>query len=266
MSYEAELKRGMMDAHIHLDRYDKSEQKTIIDYLEQPSSELHGVITVSMDLASSINNLKLAETHSGIYPAFGYHPEQELPSDDALQELFSYMEINKEKMVAVGEVGLPYYVRDKEPALQLEPYIELLDAFIDRAKAWDKPIILHAVYEDAATVCDLLEKHSVEKAHFHWFKGPSSTIERMIDNGYYVSVTPDCVYEVEIQKLITRYPIKRLMIETDGPWPFSGPFENSMTHPNMMHHSVLTIARLKEMDLNAVYRQLYDNTKGFYLN
>ena len=96
-------------------------------------------------------------------------------------------------------------------------------------------------------------------------KESQSTVERMIRNGYYVSVTPDCVYEQEIQMLIEQYPIERLMVETDGPWPFSGPFEKEMTHPSMMHQSIATIASLKKMDLRDVYEQIYDNTKRFYL-
>jgi TatD DNase family protein len=265
MNFEVDEKLTLIDAHIHLDQYGKSEQRAIIDYLEHPSSALKGLISVSMDLVSSINTMKLAETHSGIHPAFGYHPEQEPPSDDVLQELFTFMQINKDQMVAIGEVGLPYYLKEKNPALQLEPYIEALEAFIGKAKTWNKPIVLHAVYEDAETVCDMLEKNSVNKAHFHWFKGAHSTVERMIRNGYYVSVTPDCVYEQEIQTLIEQYPIERLMVETDGPWPFSGPFENEMTHPSMMHQSISKIASLKKMDSRDVYRHMYDNTKRFYL-
>jgi TatD DNase family protein len=265
MNYEVDDKHSIIDAHIHLDQYDNSEQRTIIDYLERPSSALKGLISVSMDLVSSINNLKLAEIHSGIYPAFGYHPEQEPPSDEVLQELFSFMQRNKDQMVAIGEVGLPYYLKEKNPALQLEPYIEVLEAFIGKAKTWNKPLVLHAVYKDAETVCEMLEKHSVSKAHFHWFKGAQSTVERMIRNGYYVSVTPDCVYEQEIQMLIEQYPIERLMVETDGPWPFSGPFENEMTHPSMMHQSISMIASLKKMESRDVYRHIYANTNRFYL-
>ncbi|WP_203246382.1 TatD family hydrolase [Sporosarcina beigongshangi] len=265
MSYEENNQLPIIDSHIHLDQYDIAGQRAIIDDLEHPSSTLNGLINVSMDLASSINNLKLAEAHCGIHPAFGYHPEQGPPSDADLQELFSFMDIHKERMVAIGEVGLPYYLKEKNPDLQLEPYEEALEAFIRQANIWNKPIVLHAVYEDADIVCDLLERHSVTQAHFHWFKGAPSTIERMMRNGYYVSVTPDCVYEPEIQRLIEQYPIERLLVETDGPWPFTGPFEHTMTHPTMMHHSIAKIASLKKMEHHDVYRQVYDNTKRLYL-
>lgn len=137
-------------------------------------------------------------------------------------------------------------MKEKNPNLQLAPYKEALEAFICQANIWNKPIVLHAVYEDADIVCDMLEQYSVTRAHFHWFKGAPSTIERMMRNGYYVSVTPDCMYEPEIQRLIEQYPIERLLVETDGPWPFSGPFDNRMTHPNMMHYSIDKIASVKK--------------------
>ena len=265
MNYEEVNQLPIIDAHIHLDQYSTAGQSTIIDDLERSSCDLKGLISVSTNLSSSFSNLKLAESHPGIHPAFGYHPEQEPPSDIVLQELFSFMHIHKDQMVAIGEVGLPYYLKKKYPDLQLEPYKEALEAFIRHAKKWNKPIALHAVYEDAEFVCDLLERHSVSQAHFHWFKGASPTVERMMRNGYYVSVTPDCIYEQEIHNLIEQYPIERLLVETDGPWPFNGPFENTMTHPDMMHHSIAKIASVKKMELPYVYRQIYDNTTRFYL-
>lgn len=105
---------------------------------------------------------------------------------------------------------------------------------------------MHAVYDDAPMACDLLEKHSIEKVHFHWFKGDGKTIERMIANGYFISVTPDVVYEQEIQQIVNAYPLERIMIETDGPWPFEGPFKGKMTHPAMMAESVKQIAKIKK--------------------
>lgn len=72
--------------------------------------------------------------------------------------------------------------------------IDILDLFIQKAVELDKPVALHAIYDDAPVVCDLLEKHSAAKAHFHWFKGDRKTAERMVGNGYFVSVTPDVLY------------------------------------------------------------------------
>ena len=36
-----------------------------------------------------------------------------------------------------------------------------------------------------------------------------------------------------------------MMVETDGPWPFEGPFQDKLTHPSMIHHSIQTITNIK---------------------
>ncbi|MGF6950245.1 TatD DNase family protein [Neobacillus sp. B4I6] len=250
---------NMIDAHIHLDRYQDEEIKRIV----LDSAHIEALISVSFHLDSSKRNLLLSQKYQKVKPAFGYHPEQTLPSENELNVLLNWMDDHRDEMIAVGEVGLPYYLR-QEQGISIAPYLEVIEAFISKAKIWDKPIVLHAVYDDAPLVCDLLEKYSVSKAHFHWFKGDQKTIDRMIRNGYHISITPDVVYEQEIQQLVNVYPLELMMVETDGPWPFEGPFAGKMTHPNMMEESIRKIALLKKLSAAEVSDVLHQNTKGFY--
>jgi TatD DNase family protein len=251
----------IIDSHIHLDRY---ADQDIADICSIP--ELDSIVTVSWDLSSCKKNLLLAERFSKVKPAFGYHPEQAIPPEAELAALISWMEDHKENMIAIGEVGLPYYLRQEQGASfpGLEPYLELLELFVRKAKQWQLPIILHSIYEDADAVCSLLEKYSVEKAHFHWFKGSALVAERMAANGYFISVTPDVMYEGEIQSLVEAYPIGQLMAETDGPWLFEGPFHKQMTSPRMIHRSAAKIAEIKELALREVYKLLLTNARDFY--
>ncbi|WP_267894852.1 TatD family hydrolase [Lentibacillus sp. Marseille-P4043] len=252
----------VIDAHIHLDMYGVPDRNRLLKELKH--HHVAALIAVSCHLQSAEMNLEFSRIDKRIKPAFGYHPEQELPSDLMLDEIIAFMQRNQEEMVAVGEVGLPYYSRQKNPNLQVDLYLEILELFIQQAVTLDKPIVLHAVYDDAPLVCDLLEKHSVKKAHFHWFKGDYKTIERMQQNGYYISITPDVLYEREIQQLVKHYPLSNMMVETDGPWRFKGPFMGEKTHPKMIHQSVAKIAELKGLNVEEVYCRLYENTSQFY--
>lgn len=254
--------RRLIDAHIHLDKYPKTEQQLIMKEMDRAGVE--SLITVSYDLASAKENLKLHRERNNIKAAFGFHPEQKVLNDEAMQELLAFIELHHQEMIAIGEVGLPYYTRKENPDLRIEPYLEILEQFIILAKQYEKPIVLHAIYEDAGVVCDLLEKHAIKNAHFHWFKGDTLTIGRMIRNGYFISITPDVLYEEEIQQLVKQYPLAQMMVETDGPWPFTGPFEGKMTHPQMIHQSIEVIASIKGLEIADVYVQLIRNTKQFY--
>jgi TatD DNase family protein len=251
-----------MDAHIHLDMYDAAEREMIFRDCEDEGVD--ALIAVSFHLESARENLRHARDNRVVKACFGYHPEQAIPNEEEVAELFAFMDQHREYLVAVGEVGLPYYLRQDQPEIPLQPYVQLLEKFVKYAARYDLPIVLHAVYDDGPIVCDLLEKHSVTKAHFHWFKGDEETVERMVKNGYFISITPDVLYEKEIQELVKSYPLSQMMVETDGPWQFEGPFKGQMTHPRMIHQSVGKIAELKQVNLTEVYLKLHQNTKEFF--
>ncbi|MGG3451101.1 TatD family hydrolase [Domibacillus aminovorans] len=256
------MEHSIIDAHIHLDLYSADERVIILRDMEK--YRVKALISVSQHLSSAKANLKLSQEDPRIRPAFGFHPEQALPAEKELAELQLFIEKYHSHMAAVGEVGLPYYLRKKDPRIPIEPYIEILELFILQAAALNKPIALHAIYEDAPIVCTLLEKYSITKAHFHWFKGDQKTMEQMTSNGYFVSITPDVLYEQKTQQLVKQYPLSHMMVETDGPWPFEGPFKKKMTHPQMIHHTIEKIASVKKMEAQEVYDILYENTKQVY--
>lgn len=253
----------MIDAHIHLDQYEDH----ILAGLEDQGIE--ALIAVSMNLASSKRTRELAAGYPGLVkPAYGFHPEQPLLAEEELDALLEWITIHAENMAAVGEIGLPYYNRAEAAARgeawNQEPYLRLLDRLLGLAARLDKPVVLHAVYDDAWTVCDLLEQHRITRAHFHWFKGPEATIARMIRQGYYISFTPDILYEPEIQELARRYPPELVMAETDGPWPFEGPFAGHTTHPAMIHDVAAAWGALHGYTLAEAQAKLTANTVRFY--
>ncbi|QNK54667.1 TatD family hydrolase [Paenibacillus sp. PAMC21692] len=259
----------VVDAHLHVDLYPSEEQEELL--AEAFSQGVETVVAVSMDLASSIRTREMAFRHRGrVHPAYGFHPEQEAPSELEREELLTWIRERHAagEAFAIGEVGLPYYKRTEaeeagEP-FDETPYLLLLESFVALAAELDRPIVLHAVYEDADKACSLLERYGVRKAHFHWFKGSPDTMRRMAEAGYYISVTPDIAYEDEIVEVVRRYPVELMMAETDGPWPFEGPFSGRATVPEMARESVLGIARVKGIAPEEAARGLFLQSMKFY--
>ena len=86
----------------------------------------------------------------------------------------------------------------------------------------------------------------------------------MKENGYYISITPEVVYKEKIQQIVQHFPKEQLMVESDGPWPFEGPYIGISTTPVMMMESIRTIAKIKKLSLNEVSEKLFQNTLLFY--
>lgn len=259
----------MIDAHIHLEQYDLETIEQIVK--ELPEKGIEALLAVSMNLDSCIRTEGLAARFPGIVrPAYGFHPEQPLPETNELNKLLEWIESRADArhFTAVGEIGLPYYswaeAFERGEDFDMEPYIKLLDTLLGLASRLAKPVVLHAVYEDALIACDLLEKHEIQRAHFHWFKGPEEAIRRMIASGYYISFTPDILYEPEIQEIARLYPPELVMAETDGPWPFEGPFAGHPTHPSMIREVAAAWGKLHGYSLDQAENILTTNTVKFY--
>ncbi|WP_243525473.1 TatD family hydrolase [Bacillus pseudomycoides] len=248
-----------IDSHIHLDQYKNTERMKLIDDVKR-SSEIAGLIAVSMNYRSCQQTLSLAKHHPFVHSALGFHPEQMINKKEC-EEIYKLIEANVEQLVAIGEVGLPYYLRQEKKDIMVGPYIEILEKFVALAKRYELPIVLHAVYEDADIVCNLLEQYKVSRAHFHWFKGSKETMERMIQNGYYISITPDILQKEKIRKIVSFYPLDYMMVETDGPWEFQA---GIMTHPCMIEDVLKEISLIKNISIDKVAEQIYQNTVQFY--
>jgi TatD DNase family protein len=250
----------LFDAHIHLEQYAEEEAAAFCR-----DSRVAGLIAVSVDLASSRRTLALKRRFpQKVFAACGFHPEQN-PAD--IGPLVEWIRRYAAEIDAIGEIGLPYYLRKKAresgQPFDEESYLHILRTMLRLAKELKKPVILHAVYEDTARVCDLLEEFEIKKAHFHWIKTDSATLKRMARAGYLVSFTPEIVYREKTARIAASYPLSLIMAETDGPWPFAGPFSGMRTTPSLLQAVIDRIAALRKLDNDQVAEQLLQNTVRF---
>jgi TatD DNase family protein len=242
----------MIDAHIHLDQY-KDIENQINRWMQ---AGIKKIVAVSTDLDSSYKTLNWKRKFPDfIIAAIGFHPEQDLPCRQDLMEWKQLLHTEQHLISAIGEVGLPYYSL-QERAKPIEHYIEFLSNMVLLAKDKDLPIVLHAVHEHAEIVFNLLIKNEVKKAHFHWLKATTELVTKIINNDYYISVTPEVVYRDRDQHLVTHIPKQQLLLETDGPWPFNGPFNQRQTSPLFLNEVVPVIAKLK----NETFAEIVDVT------
>ena len=256
------MNKNVIDSHIHLDMYEEEERICILDELE--INDITAVVAVSNDFASSVKQLEFSRSDSRIKPAIGYHPEQALPTEEELSSILQLIDKNADCLTAIGEVGLQYYLRQDETGLDITSYVDMLECFIRKAAELDLPIALHAVYEDASIVCEMLERYAISKAHFHWFKGDDGIIQRIVSNGYIISVTPEVTYREKIRHIVKQVPLTQLMVETDGPWPFEHSFKGKVTHPSMLHESINSIAEIQGVTIEEAYKEIYKTTQQFY--
>jgi len=251
----------MIDAHIHLDQYHNID-KQVESWM---NAGITHIVAVSTDLASSYQTLEYKKRYpTFISCAIGFHPEQELPNSTDLVEWQTLLKKERHLISAIGEVGLPYYTLKQRKQTNLAAYIEFLEEMIKISVEQTLPIALHAVHEHADIVVDMLVKHHVKQAHFHWLKAKSETLAKIIQNQYFVSVTPEVVYRKRDQELVKKIPKELLLLETDGPWPFSDIFDGRETTPLFLKEMLPVLSKLLNEDVNAIRTNTSTNACEFY--
>jgi TatD DNase family protein len=249
----------MIDAHIHLDQYPNIET----EISKWKEAGIKGVVAVSTDLRSSYRTLELKlKFPNFVYAAVGFHPEQPLPPETDWNEWLSLVKTQRHLLSAIGEVGLPYYNKRLSPSFPR--YLEFLEKVAEVANIYDLPIVLHAVHEHAQLALTIIQKYNIRSAHFHWLKATPSVVRQIIQSGYYISVTPEVCYRERDQHLLSHVPLNQLLIETDGPWPFTGPFANKKTSPLFLFESAKCVAQFYKMDVRSVQKATIDNTLKLY--
>lgn len=255
----------MIDCHIHLDQYNI---ETLSQDIEKwGEAGVKGVIAVSNNLKSSYQILELKQKYPYfIYAGLGFHPESPLPTDMEFEEWYRLLKLEKHHISLIGEVGIPHYNQDNLTRENFRKSIELFEKCLMIGKSIDLPVSLHAVHDKTTIALDLLQKFQIKNAHFHWLKAPKDVVKEIVAHQYFISVTPEICYRKRDQQLVSQIPLHLLMIETDGPWSFLGPFQEAETTPLLLPEIISTLSSLKNKAERDLKKILFHNTKRFLLD
>jgi TatD DNase family protein len=175
----------------------------------------------------AVNNFQavreLAHQNGDVY-ALGIHPlyvAQSVDADLATLDAELTLRLDDPRLVAVGEIGLDFFV----PELQLSPLREKQEMFYRAqlllARRHGLPVILHV-----RRSADRLLKHLRELAPpggwhgiAHAFNGSAQQAQAFIDLGLKLGFGGAMSFEAarQIRQLATELPLQALVLETDAP-------------------------------------------------
>ena len=162
----------------------------------------------------------LAHRHGDAY-ALGIHPLY-VPQaeDDDLQALDDALRAAKDdpRLVAVGEIGLDYFVPALcEPALR-ERQWAFYTAQLQLARQHGLPVILH-VRRSADMLLKGLRQVGVSGGLAHAFNGSLQQAQAFIGLGFALGFGGAMTYEraTQLRALATTLPAQALVLETDAP-------------------------------------------------
>lgn len=253
----------MIDSHIHLDADQYADVAGLIKRARDAG--VGAAVVPGITPASNRRVLEMAGEHPGfVHAAVGFHPERFELTDDDAEATLALIRSRRDSICAVGEVGLPYYGNGARKAEVVARVRTILARFAELAAKLDLALILHCPHETAREALAILQQAEVRRAVFHWHKSDEATTRAIIAAGYFISITPEVVYRERDQALAKMVPLANLMVETDGPWPYRGPFAGRMTEPAMVADAVAAIASIKRVATEYVAEAATSNTKSLF--
>lgn len=225
--------------------------------------DVWGVVAVGCDPLTNEQTLAAARTMpKAIWACLGFHPDWPQLTNEDLDQVEGQVREHRGRIVALGEVGLPWYSLEGAPdaTRRVAEGRAHLDRLLAVAARWDLPVVLHAPHGAAASALAALRQHGIEQAVFHWHKAPEEVTRAIVDAGYFVSVTPEVVYRERDRQMVEAVPLESLVVESDGPWAYQGEFEGLPSGPWLVSRVAEEIAKLKRLPVDDVMFRLSENT------
>jgi TatD DNase family protein len=251
----------IVDSHCHLHDPAFGDLREMLT--RAVAHDVWGIVAVGCDPATNERTLDAAARHpKAIWACLGYHPEWVHLDAEALEQVAAQVAAHHSRIVAVGEIGLPWYKLEGAPdAAELKARgRERLGRLLDLARRYDLPVVLHAPHDAAREALELLTANGIERAMFHWHKAPREVTRAIVEAGYHVSVTPEVVYRQRDREMVEEVPLESLLVETDSPWPYQNEFSGLKTEPWMASRVAEEVAKLKRLPLDEAMFQLSANT------
>ncbi len=207
----------MIDTHCHLDarEFDTDRDAVVAAAREAGVTTL---ILPSVEVSGFPAVRACCQRYPGCHPAYGIHPLYVgAAREDDLYTLRQWLrdEISGEHPpVAVGEIGLDFFVPGHDASRQEQFFIEQLQI----AAEFNLPVLLH-VRRAVVQVLKCLRHSKVRRGIAHAFNGSRQQAQAFIDLGFKLGFGGAMTWPraTRIRQLATELPLKSIVLETDAP-------------------------------------------------
>lgn len=202
----------MIDTHCHLDAAEFDGDRAAVHDAARRAGVTR-IVVPGVAVNAFAKQKTVLETCPGCVAAWGIHPlyVDHMRADD-LEHLRHWLAT--ERPVAVGEIGLDFYVNGTDVARQTAVFV----AQLKLAREFDLPVILH-VRRAVDAVLRELRRIRVRGGIAHAFNGSRQQAEAFLNLGFKLGFGGAATYpgSTRIRGLAASLPLDAIVLETDAP-------------------------------------------------
>ncbi|MGI0117098.1 TatD family hydrolase [Zooshikella sp. RANM57] len=209
------------DSHCHLDfeAFDQDRTELLEQCAEQQVTNIFIPTITQANWAKLLGLLRLIPGQQtgvdcvgglGLHPYFlAQHMEQHL------LELDSLLAQQHPGIVAVGEIGLDYMLKELDVDCQVHYFLEQ----VKLAEKHNLPVVMHARKSFDQLTKILRDNPVSKKGIVHAFAGSSQQAHRLIEMGFKLGFGGAVTFDraTKLRTLVKTLPVESLVLETDAP-------------------------------------------------
>lgn len=255
----------IIDTHAHYDdeQFDVDREELLTTLPEQGIS---AVVSVGATLDSCKGALELAEKYDRVYATLGVHPDEASTLSDASLDWMRTMVKEspiRDKIVAIGEIGLDYYWDKSEHEVQEHWFREQMRL----ARELGLPVNIHS-REAAADTWQLMKEEHLEEIGgiIHCYSYSWEMARNYLDAGFYLGIGGVVTFKnaKKLKEVVEKAPLDRLVLETDCPYLAPEPFRGKRNCSAHLKYVAEGIAALKGVTPEEVIARTRENALTVY--
>ena len=251
----------IFDTHSHYnDKQFDADRAVVLESLKDAG--VTQVVNVSASWKDLMDTLELISKVPFMYGAAGIHPDHvgEL-NEERMEQLREYC--HRDKIVAVGEIGLDYHWNVEPKEVQQEWFIRQLHLATEEKL----PVIIHSRDASQDTFDIMKKEHAgTTGGVIHCFFGSAEMAKEYVKMGYYIGVGGVVTFKNSrvLKEVVKAIPLECIVVETDCPYLAPAPHRGKRNSSAYLPLVIEEIARLKEITAEEVENVTYENAQRLY--
>ncbi|MBO0443485.1 TatD family hydrolase [Vagococcus fluvialis] len=251
----------IFDTHTHLN---VEQFKDKIPEVMERARELgvSEMAVVGFDTPTIEKSLELSHTYENIYSIIGWHPT-EAGSYTKEIETKLQQQLEDERVVALGEIGLDYYWMEDPKEVQDKVFRRQIAI----AKEMNLPISIHTrdAIEDTYKILKEEKIHNIGGI-MHSFSGDAEWAKRFLDLGMHISFSGVVTFKkaFEVHEAASFVPLDKLLVETDAPYLAPMPYRGKRNEPGYTRYVVEKLAELRNLPFEEVAKITQENAHKLF--
>ena len=254
----------IFDTHAHYDdeAFDEDREQLLGSLA---AAGIQGIANIGYKKESILMTHRLAARFDRVYEVLGFHPDETYEMEAEAETILPwlYEQLQYEKVIGLGEIGLDYYWDRTDREIQKKWFREQLHL----AKELELPVVIHS-REAAKDTFDMIRDAGIREGMLvmHCYSYSPEMAQEYLKMGYFLGIGGVVTFKnaKKLKETVRLAPMERLLTETDCPYLTPAPFRGKRNDSGKIPLVIDEIARIRESDRDAAEEVLYRNALRFY--